>query len=376
MEKVKILHCGDLHFDTPFTGLSSVEAEKRKEDLRETFGKIIDRVKKENVPIVLISGDLFDNARVMKTTLDYIMGKFHEIPDTRIFISPGNHDPYGKGSFYSIGDWPSNVHIFGTDMGKVEIPERNVCVYGIGFSKPYERQCLIENFSVENDNLINIMVLHGEVVKGGQTSDYHPITSRHIENSRLDYLALGHRHTHGGIEKTGNTFWSYSGNPEGRGFDELGPKGVLLGEIGKGYCNLDFLPMNKRQYVVKKVDVSGVSTYEEVVQAILKDSTDTHRKHNLYKIILTGKVSSGFTIHLQVLQEKIKKDFYFVKMEDATQVEIDYEALENEFSLKGLFIKKMRGKIHGATTESEKKRLLYALDIGIKALEDEEVPIE
>ncbi|WZL74188.1 DNA repair exonuclease [Clostridiaceae bacterium 35-E11] len=376
MKKIKILHCGDLHFDTPFTELSRVEAEKRKEDLRETFGQIIDLVKKENVPILLISGDLFDNTKVMKMTLDYIISKFNEIPETRIFISPGNHDPYTQRSFYSIMDWPLNVHIFDTAIGKVKIPEQNVCVYGIGFSKSHEKQCLIEKFSAEDDNCINIMVLHGEVVSLGQNSDYHPIPLEHIENSKLDYLALGHRHTYEGIQKTGSTFWSYSGNPEGRGFDELGSKGVVLGEIGKGYCALNFLPINKREYVVKKVDISGVSTYEEVVQAIFRDITDAAQQDNLYKIILTGKVSSEFTIQRQVLEEKIKKNFYFVKIQDATQMEIDYDRLENEFSLKGLFVKKMRKKIHGAATELEKKQLFHALEIGIKALEDEEVPIE
>ena len=101
MHTVKILHCGDLHFDTPFQGFTPIEAEKRKEDLRETFGRIIEIVKNREIPILLMSGDIFDNEGVTKMTMEYIGKKFKEIPDTRVFISPGNHDHYSTKSFRS-----------------------------------------------------------------------------------------------------------------------------------------------------------------------------------------------------------------------------------------------------------------------------------
>ena len=106
MNSVKILHCADLHFDTSFSGLiSSEKQEERKEDLRETFGEIINIVKTENIPILLIAGDLFDNERVMRTTIDYLLHKFNEIEHTHVFISPGNHDPLNEKSYYNIITW-------------------------------------------------------------------------------------------------------------------------------------------------------------------------------------------------------------------------------------------------------------------------------
>ena len=195
MKGVKSLHCADLHFDSPFRDSDSPYRERRKEDLRETFGAIIDKAVKEEVNIILMAGDLFDNATVMKTTVDYVIRKLKEIPDIRVFISPGNHDPYHGKSFYKIIPWPNNVHVFQDKLEKVHIESLNTVVYGIGFGDSYERQGLIECMESEidiEDNKINIMVMHGDVTSS--CSEYNPITLEHIGKSKMDYIALGHIH--------------------------------------------------------------------------------------------------------------------------------------------------------------------------------------
>lgn len=371
MNKVKILHCADLHFDTPFAELSRNKSEGRKEDLRETFGKIIEIVKLEKVELLLVSGDLFDNTSVMQTTLDYIYKKFLEIPYTQIFLCPGNHDPYFQKSFYNTVKWPENVYVFDEKVNKISLPELNTCVYGIGFSNFHERKSLIENFLVHDEFYINIMVLHGNLVRKGETSVYNPITIEDIGRSKLDYLALGHTHKYTGIKRVGDTFFAYSGCPEGRGFDEVGEKGVLIGEIGKGYCNLRFQETSKRKYFVEKIDISGVQTYEEIIQKINEQIKDIDKNNNLYKIYLIGEIREGFVINIDLIEGKLKEDFYFVKVIDYTQIMLDYDALENDFSLKGIFIRNMREKIKQSFDEEEKRKLLKALKFGIRALEGE-----
>ena len=44
----------------------------------------------------------------------------------------------------------------------------------------------------------------------------------------MDYIALGHIHKFSGIKRIGNTYYAYSGCPEGRGFDEEGDKGIIF----------------------------------------------------------------------------------------------------------------------------------------------------
>ena len=64
MKQVKILHCADLHFDTPFKELTKEVSENSKEELLEVFKNIIDLTIKENVEVLLIAGDVFDNLTV------------------------------------------------------------------------------------------------------------------------------------------------------------------------------------------------------------------------------------------------------------------------------------------------------------------------
>ncbi|WP_163192503.1 metallophosphoesterase family protein [Clostridium thermarum] len=382
MKKVKLIHCSDFHLDTPFMEYPKAMAEKRKEDIRETFLQIMKLADNEKVDIILISGDVFDNSTVTYETITSMKRAFEQIPDIKIFICPGNHDPYTAKSYYNIIPWPTNVHIFKDKLEKVHIEDLNLTVYGCGFGSSYERIGMLKDFFVEDKEKINIMVLHGEVVSG--SSVYNPITEDMISKSGLDYLALGHVHSFSGINRCGDTYWSYSGCPEGRGFDELGPKGIVIGEIGKGYTDLSFKETCKRRIEVLRVNISECENYEDISLKIderlglHKRETDigrTYEKLNkdIYKIILEGTVDRNFSINLEVLNDKLKNLFYYVKILDRTETKIDYEELAKEYNIKGVFVRKMLDRISAAEDKDEIRRLRLSLKMGLDALEYREV---
>lgn len=387
MEKVRILHCGDMHFDTPFTELKDNIAEIRREELRETFGEIIRMAREEKVDFLLMPGDIFDNSSIMKQTLDYMIKKFLEIPEIMVFIAPGNHDPISERSFYRMIEWPANVHIFGGEMESVEILHKKVCIHGRGFDKSHVRESLFGGFKAGREDLINIMVLHGDVVRGSGTSDYNPVGEEEIAKSRMDYIALGHLHSFSGILRSGKTFWAYSGCPEGRGFDEGGDKGVVVGDISRGHVDLSFRKICRRRYFEKKVDISGVGNHEEIELKIY-ESLGLHdaRKNiedafndvsrDLYKIILTGELEQDFSPSTVVMENKMNKHFFSVKIVDNTTVKVDYEKLEKEFSLKGLFVKKMMERIREANDEKTRESILDAVKLGLAALDNREVTLD
>lgn len=64
-----------------------------------------------------------------ESTIQYINNLFKEIPNTKIFISPGNHDPYIKNSFYNDFNWNKNVKIFNSKIERCEY--ENVNIYGV-----------------------------------------------------------------------------------------------------------------------------------------------------------------------------------------------------------------------------------------------------
>lgn len=371
MNKVKVLHCADLHFDTPFKELSKEISDTSKNELLEVFKNIIDLAIDENIEVLLIAGDVFDNLTVNKNTLFFISDQIRRIKNIKVFISPGNHDPYNEKSFYSMINWPENVYIFKGDMEFKEVKELNLIVWGAGFRKNYENETLLRGINVDNDK-INIMLLHGEIASTNSKNEYNPIYINDIYKSNIDYIALGHKHKFSGILKEGITTYAYSGCPQGRGFDEEGEKGVIIGEVYKSGTNLEFFPVYKRKYVTKEIDITGTNNYDEVVFKVLSDLSDEEIYKNFYKIILKGELKEHFKLRENLLIEKLKNKFYYIKIINQTSIEVNLEELSRDYSIKGKFISKILEKLKDAS-DDDKEILKLALKIGIQCLSEDEV---
>ena len=372
MKRIKIVHTGDLHFDTPFKDVGESQSRINKEELKEVFRNIIHFCKEKAVDILLLTGDIFDNFTLNRETLYFIEQSLKEILEVKVFISPGNHDPYGNKSFYKLINWPSNVYIFKGDLEKVYLENLDINVWGYGFREKYIRESALKNFSEPSDK-INLMVLHGEISSSNKGNEYNPITFDDIRNSGMDYIALGHRHNFSGINKEGQTFYAYSGCPQGRGFDELGDKGIIYGYVSKGTVDLEFVKTSKRNYIEEHIDISDSFGYEEVKKSIIDSINESDRKHNLYKIVLEGEISPDFSIDEELLRERLGLDFYYFKIVDKTRVKYNIEEITKGYSVKSLFVKKIMNLIDSAETEEDKEVLMMALKVGLSSLSEGQV---
>ena len=374
MKKIKILHTADIHFDTPFSGMTPKEALKSKEELKQVFEKIIKMTLDKEIDILLIVGDVFDNLSVNKTTLYFIRSCFENISKVKVFISPGNHDPFNERSFYSIVDWPSNVHIFKSHMEKVFLEDLTTVVWGIGFNTPHINKSLLKEVK-RVDKYNNIMVIHGEITTTKEGNDYNPITEDDIARSNMDYIALGHRHKFSEVKKIENTYYSYSGCPQGRGFDELDDKGVVLIELKDGFVESKFISTSIRNYYEKKINIEGCFGYNEVKNKIINELLSYDRKNNFYKIILNGEVNEEFTLNEDFLQELLKDEFHFVKVIDKSEIKLDMNELIRGYSLKSIFAKKIYERLQSTETDEEREIITLALKIGLQSISGEDVKI-
>lgn len=125
---MRFVHVADMHLDTVFNTLSSKEelCKLRRIEQRENFTKIINYIKENKIEYLFISGDLYEHKYIRESTIQYINNLFKTIPETRIFIAPGNHDPYLKNSFYNNFIWSENVHIFTPEPEKVELEDADI----------------------------------------------------------------------------------------------------------------------------------------------------------------------------------------------------------------------------------------------------------
>lgn len=343
---MKFIHMADMHFDTAFKSLSSKSnlGQIRRLDQRTVFNNIIDRVKSEQIKYLFISGDLYEQKFIRESTIDFINSKFLEIPNTHIFISPGNHDPFIKNSFYNTYSWANNVKIFTGDIEKVETDEANI--YGLGFTS---YNCSY-NINVNLDNSKpNVLVMHASL--DGQDI-YNPITTVKLRELGFDYVALGHIHKTN-YNTNGNII--YSGSPISMGFDELGEHGIIQGELSHE-LSLEFIRTDNKEFVEKYINVSEISSVEELVEYI---NSIYVSDNEICKIILTG--TKNFSLIPNLL------DFVnsnIVKIKDKTTISYDLEAIANENSLKGLFVRNLLKKLPDNKDEVEK-----AISIGLELFE-------
>ena len=346
-----IIHGADFHLDAPFAALPPDKARARRAGLAE----------ERRADVVLLSGDLLDGGQTYQETVQALARTLGGIP-APVFIAPGNHDCYGPRSVYAGTAWPDNVHIFSTvAVEGVELPGLNCVVHGAAFTTPQADRSPLMGFAAPRDGRIHLMALHGDVEGKGR---YGPIALEDIAASGLTYLALGHIHACSGLQKAGDTYWAYPGCPEGRGFDELGDKGVLVVTVDDGGAvSAEFVPLARRRYEILTVDVTGAESPAAALAAALPADAG----EDCYRIVLTGERGEE-PPELAALAALAEPRFYSVTLRDQTRERRALWARSGEDSLTGLFLRTLRsGALEGDGLE-------LAARFGLAALENGEDP--
>ena len=72
-----------------------------------------------------------------------------------------------------------------------------------------------------------------------------------------------------------------------------------------------------------------------------------------------------------MILERIKDDFYFVKVVDKTEVKLDFDKISKDYSVRGVYAKKLLEKMEDENCD--KDVLKMALKLGMQCLSHEEV---
>lgn len=360
---IKIVHISDLHLDSPFANLTREKREEHRLELREALVRVCDRCKNEKIDILLCAGDLFESEYISDTTPEFVASCFAAIPDTRVFISPGNHDPYSARSPYRAAFFSENVHIFESEtLSCVDIPELNTTVYGYAFTGRSVQSEPLLNFTVRDKSRINLLCAHADL--GNAPSEYCRITPDSLAMSLLDYAALGHIHTPSGFLKHGKTVAAYSGCLAGRGFDECGKKGAVIGEITPGGSSLRYITVGGIRYERIEETVSGDITDQEIVRRISEKCQETEGVIYL-NVVLCGSVTRNMTLTESMLSLSLPKNVN-VTLTDKTVYTPDISKLITEKSLRGEICRRVKTYLDSEDEET-KKRGALALEMILRA---------
>ncbi len=359
---MKFIHIADMHFDTPFMLLNSKGdfGKIRRMDQREILKKIINYIKENNIEYLFIAGDFYEHNYIRQSTIEYINDLFKQIPKTKIFITPGNHDPYVVNSMYRNFTWNNNVKIFTSKIEKVETDEANI--YGVGFEDFYCEKSDIENIILEDKSKINVLIAHGSLNASDKAQlQYNPINKSKLEKVGFDYVALGHIHKPD-YNTENNQKIIYPGSTIAMGFDELGKHGFIVGSIEKDKLEIAFIPVDKREFKEIEVNITEINDEDELLEKINNIYLE---EDNLYKIILIGE--RNFEININNLYKFINKE-NIIKIKNKTRLNYNLEKMVNDNTLKGIFINEIKEEL--TKNNYTKEKLDKILEIGLSILEN------
>ena len=380
---MKLIHCADLHLDSKMTSLLPADlAKTRRQELLQTFVRMVDFAEEEGVSAILIAGDLFDRKTVSSVAGNTVFDEICSHPDISFFYITGNHER--SGFLDSLSEIPDNLKLFGKEWRTYDAGPVAVSGADPDPDAGPERYASL----VLDPSCFNIVILHGQITEYADASQKESIPLRELRGKPVDYLALGHVHSfqEGTIAPRGT--WCYPGCLEGRGFDECGEHGFVLLDINTEdrTCTKTFVPFAARKLEEIPVDISGCLTTAEIAERIgeqIREKTGRQageetgqlsgRKpvtEDFWKIVLTGQVDITCEKETEWLEKRYADRCGFLKVEDHTRLAVEYRDYARDVSLKGEFVRLVGGD--DSLNEQQKAEIIRC---GLRALSGEELPV-
>ena len=196
---LSFLHAADLHLDSPLKRLEAYEGAPDIEEIRgatrQALINLVDYTITEQVPLVLIAGDLYDG-----DWPDFGTGLFFSQQMQRLFqtevqvaIVCGNHDAQNKMTKTLV--MPDNVKILSARKPETIIYEDiHIAVHGQSYATAATTQNLAAAYPQPLHGMVNVGLLHCLIAGTTGHQPYAPCSLDDLAAKGYEYWALGHVH--------------------------------------------------------------------------------------------------------------------------------------------------------------------------------------
>jgi DNA repair protein SbcD/Mre11 len=267
----RFLHAGDLHLDSPITGLSAVAPKAVLDVLRaattDAWRSIVRTAIDESVDFVLIAGDVFEVANPTLLGQTRFRDGLAELAGQgiRSYVVHGNHDPLDGKAWSASLTFPDLAHRFGTAAGESVVFERDgqpvARIHGRSYPTAAVRENYADGFRAGADPLFEIGLLHTNVGDRPDHANYAPCSVEDLRAAGMDYWALGHIHQPSVVLADPPAL--YSGIPQGRDPGELGERGCWLVSVDDSHRVAHrFVPTDHVRWSPLSVDIAELATDE------------------------------------------------------------------------------------------------------------------
>ncbi len=349
---LKIVHASDFHIGAALSQFDTGLVKMRGDEIRASLTRVVDFCKEKSADALVITGDLFDSHKPLKSDAEFVRNVLASLYPTDIYIIAGNHDYMCSGSPYEKENYFSeNVHIFPCCEASFELPCKDTVFWG----KSYDSSTTVPSFenTVMDSSKINIMLLHGDTEK---SSPFNIITQKRLSSLPVNYAAFGHIHA-GEIFGIGPVSCAYSGIVEGHSFKDSGTTGIIYAEISKEKTTLTPIDFSLRKFINLTIDVTARSENE-----IIADIAKQTNGRDFFRVTLIGEHTENTPFDVKYIKDSLSGKLHYLDISDETTPAYDFDLISEEDTLRGAFLRELRER------SGSEEEFVTAAKIGLDAL--------
>ena len=356
--KIKIMHCGDIHLGGIYAGVSPEDSARLRERLLSGFISAVEAEISAGANAVLISGDLFDFPSPDVSVVNAIVNLFSSHPSVQFVIAPGECDCDCPLYFSKI--LPENASVFTKGaMKRITLKEQKLAIWGWSMTKNARNTCPLAGKTADNTPLLKIVLGHCDVTEA--MSSYFSVLESDISAFGADLCLFSHQHSYGKVKRAGDTPYVYSGFFDGRNQEETGYGGynvITATDGGEAGWQLSFSrkQFTSHRYVSLTVNVDKTRSVEEALERCDKLISDkkVDKACTLY-LTFTGNVRPEVIIPNAL--PKISEKTFSLNIVNETLPLFECDYLMADKTVPGEIFRKLRQDME---SDSKSKRMMAA----------------
>lgn len=318
-------------------GLRQYGLTEREEDFYTQYNTMIDIFIKEKVDMVIMGGDIFDQARPSPKAMDVFTKGLQNLVGHQIDVINviGNHAMIQAKGFVTADEYIFGNTVLATLLNnKTFMKKDDVAIFGLPFYFNYDLNNFIKDVNELNDIAKDcdksILVLHQSFKEFcGFTGESLSIND--IDTSNFDLIICGHIHERKLTDLDDGTIFLQPGSLERSNVaeardEEVNGKGVYiidtdkmdLESVANSFCRIK----SPRPFLIADMYIGEKSEVDEMKEEILTDA----RKYSEPPVLfLTVHDTSNSFHRITEITKEFKSDFLTVRLSyfDESQEQID-----------------------------------------------------
>lgn len=322
-DPIRFLHSSDWQLGMTRHFLSDEAAARFSQSRIDAITRLGELAQAHDAAFIVVAGDIFESNQLSRRTVLRAIEALKSVP-VPIFLLPGNHDPLDVSSIFSTPEFETVGEHVNVIRDTQPIPVsglKGVEVVGAPWRTKHPSSDLCADLLGELEpavSAIRVAVCHGQPDtlspdKGRPELVNLATAEAAIADGRIQYLALGDRHSVTEVGDTGR-IW-FSGAPVATDFTEDNPNKALLVELSSDQCAVQELQVGDWAFVAEHFDLDGAEDLERIA-AWLRELPGKERA--VVKLAFTGTVNLSTAAQLDHLLETNAELFASLRKRERT----------------------------------------------------------